>query len=511
MRTILAGLSTLRRVPRSGLPFVLEGAAVALAVGLGLLPAVPQSVIAGAVFPLDVLFDVKRSIGFAHSWAGLVIALLFSTAVRSTILASAIHLGGDSELTFRELIKRSARTVATAIVALFPGASLFFIGVVLRYAPFVWLAALVTFLPALLMARRAAWLGREDLGRAAPAPYLGSFLVNSAILCLGGAAMSALAHSGRWSAALIPLLLAPVQAAFFFGWRAQVAGTAPAEKSRVFLGLTAACLLAFAVLVIGDRMSGGDFGNRTVAGREGSLVLLGGADSTSTSGSLYGFDVRVLGWEQSAASLLSYSDGSSYTKADTRRDLDDIAPVIERQIESGEPPVSMFGHSQAALILDRMIVAGSALPENAVVISPPPPTAPDLNVPAPDEVAQGRPGGDLARGFSWLLDRVGLSPYDVDAGAGPTNLGDVEPPSDGGVRRMSVWALADSVWLDSDWRRENEMNLVSVSDHVGAINDLYALDRARRFYAGDEIGDDEGSWRGALATTLRYAFAPWRP
>ena len=50
-------------------------------------------------------------------------------------------------------------------------------------------------------------------------PYLGSFLVNSAILCLGGTAMSSLAHTGRWSAAIVPLVLAPVQAAFFFGWR----------------------------------------------------------------------------------------------------------------------------------------------------------------------------------------------------------------------------------------------------------------------------------------------------
>ena len=142
MRTIFAGLSTLRRVPGAGLPFVIEGAAVALAIGLGLLPAVPQSVIAGAVFPLDVLFDVKRSIGFAHSWVGLVIALMLSVGVRSAILTAAIHLSGDSELSVRALLKRSVQTVATAVAALFPGAALFFIGVVLRYAPFVWLAAL---------------------------------------------------------------------------------------------------------------------------------------------------------------------------------------------------------------------------------------------------------------------------------------------------------------------------------------------------------------------------------
>jgi len=506
---MIAGLSTLRRAPNAFVPFLLGGSVAALAVGSGLLPASPQSTIAGAVFPLDVLFDVKRSIGHAHSWPALVAALVVPIGVRSALLAAAVHLAEDPRPPFLQLWAGAARLVALAVVSLFPGAALFFIGVVIRYAPFVWLAALLTFVPALLMARRATWLGREDQGRAAPAPYIGSFLVNAAGLCLAGAAMSGLAGSGSWISAMVLLVLAPIEAAFFFGWRAQVSGAAPPERSRVIAALTAAALLVFGVLVAGDRMGQGDFGNRTVAGRAGTLVLLGGVDSTSERGSLAGFDVRFLGWQQEDGVLLSYSDGPRYSKADTHSDLGDVAVLVGRQIGTADRPVALFGHSQAALILDRMVVSDLALPDSAVVISSPPHYASELSVPAPGETGPGKPGGDLARGFSWLLDRVGLSPFDVDAPAIPRD--DVVPENTSGIRRMSVWALGDSVWLDSDWRRRNEVNVVSISDHVGALVDRYVLEETAAFFAGEDVGDDEGSWRGALATGLRFAFAPWRP
>jgi hypothetical protein len=312
-------------------------------------------------------------------------------------------------------------------------------------------------------------------------------------------------------AGLAALRRAPTQAAFFFGWRAQASGAAPPERSRVIVGLTAASLLVFGVLIMGDRMGGEDFGNRTIEGRDGSVLLLGGVDSTSTTGSLNDFDVRFLGWDQTDAGSLSYSDAPRYSKLDTRSDLDAVAALMAGQIERADPPVAVFGHSQAALILDRMIVSGGALPESAVVISAPPQTVPELRVPPPDEIGEGRPGGDLARGLAWMLDHLGFTPYDVDAEASPTNLDDLVPEGTGGMRRMSVWAFADSVWLDSDWRRDNEVNLVAVSDHVGAVADRYALGKAADFFAGEDVGDDEGSWRGALATALRYAFAPWRP
>jgi hypothetical protein len=171
-----------------------------------------------------------------------------------------------------------------------------------------------------------------------------------------------------------------------------------------------------------------------------------------------------------------------------------------------EQPVFVLGHSQAAGVLDRM---PGGLPDAAVVISPPPKRPPPVEVPPPGVRGPGKPGGDAARVVSGLLDAVGIGGFDVDAPAAPVHL---DPPDDpGGVRRMAVWALGDSVWLQGDWRRNGELNVVAISDHVGAVNDGRAVSAARRFFAGQPVRSDAASWRGALAAALRYAFEPWRP
>ncbi|MDQ3951676.1 MAG: hypothetical protein M3279_01750, partial [Actinomycetota bacterium] len=111
---------------------------------------------------------------------------------------------------------------------------------------------------------------------------------------------------------------------------------------------------------------------------------------------------------------------------------------------------------------------------------------------------------------SGLLDAVGFGGFDVDAPAAPVHLGPVaETPT--GERRLAVWALGDSAWLQRDWRRTGEVNLVAISDHVGATNDSRAVAAARRFFAGQPVRSDSATWRGALAAALRYAFEPWRP
>jgi hypothetical protein len=111
--------------------------------------------------------------------------------------------------------------------------------------------------------------------------------------------------------------------------------------------------------------------------------------------------------------------------------------------------------------------------------------------------------------LSGLLEGAGLGGFDLDAPAAPVHL---DLPEDmGPARRMAVWALGDSVWLQGDWRRPGEVNVVAISDHVGAVNDARAVSAARRFYAGRPVRGDAASWRGALAAALRYAFEPWRP
>jgi hypothetical protein len=130
-------------------------------------------------------------------------------------------------------------------------------------------------------------------------------------------------------------------------------------------------------------------------------------------------------------------------------------------------------------------------------------------VTAPGKSGEGRPGSDFARAFSWAFDHVGFSPLHLDSPAAPTNLETVAVRS--GPPRLAIWALGDSVWLDGDWRRPGEVNIVALTDHVGVTNNSRALTVARDFLAGGAVSDDEGSWRGALASLVRYAFEPWRP
>jgi hypothetical protein len=239
-------------------------------------------------------------------------------------------------------------------------------------------------------------------------------------------------------------------------------------------------------------------------------LVLGGADSTSTTGALSDLDPRDLGFSRAEATHLSYErGGGTYTAADTRRDLAEVAEIVAAQIADAEPPRALLGHSQAALVLDRLLASGLTAPEASVQLAGSPVYPPPVEVTAPGMTGAGRPGSDFARAFSWVFDRVGFSPLHLDSPAAPTNLETIT--ARGGPPRLAVWALGDSVWLDGDWRRPGEVNVVALTDHVGVTNNSRALTIARDFLAGRPVSDDEGSWRGALASLVRYVFEPWRP
>lgn len=109
-----------------------------------------------------------------------------------------------------------------------------------------------------------------------------------------------------------------------------------------------------------------------------------------------------------------------------------------------------------------------------------------------------------------MLRLAGRPGFDLDGPVSPTNL-DAVAVRGAGVPRMSVWALADSVWLDRDWRRPGEINLVAVTDHVGVTNNGPALRAGRAFIVGGSFESDVTSWTGSLVPVVRYMFEPWRP
>ena len=511
MRTLLAGLRAVRRAPAALAPLALEGLAGAILVVAGAFPASAASAPSTAVFPMDVFFDLKQSLAYARGWAWFFAAVGLGILVRSGVLATTLWLGEGRPGPFAHAWWSASKLAGASALALFPSAALFFAGVATRYAPFVWAAAVLGLVPAILLARRAARLdvgGGEPPGRGVPeAP---GWLAYAYLATAFGAAMTVLGRTSPWLAAALLLLLGPLHALFLLGWREHLnAETYPG-------GGTAAVVVT--VVVVGGLLAATVY-DRAIrsaaptaqAPASGTLLLLGGVDSTSDTGALAGLDPRELGFRESRTDVLSYRGAEEpYGIADTHQDLDDLAQRVSEQVAAASPPRFLLGHSQAGLILDRMIDDDLPAPDRAVSLAPSPPYQPPLDAPPPDVDAPGRPGTDMARVLSGLLDAVGLQAFPVDVANYPPRLETLEV-AESDVPRLSVWALGDSVWLDGDWRRPGEVNVVAVTDHVGVANDSRSLRLARDFFMGRPVDDDSTSWRGFAVSLISHTFAPWRP
>lgn len=497
----------LRDAPLAIAPFAAEGLLGGVLVLTGAFPGDGSAAASTAVFPLDVFFDVKQALAHGRGWPWFAAAVALSIVVRGGVLAVTLWLKDGRNGPLAATWVRCLRLSAAAAAALLPSAVLFFAGVAIRYAPFVWIAAVAGFVPSLWFARQAASL---DAGAGPPrgkgVPETGTFLGYALVVTILAAAMSVLGGTGRWGAALLLACAGPVHALYLLGWRTHLEEETYPAGGSVAVTVTIVGVVALAGATLYDR-----YVRETPpvahARSDATFALLGGADSTSETGALSEIDPRDFGFDAREGVVLSYDlRDEAYSAADTHQDLRQVAARIAGQLGRLEQPVHLLGHSQAAAILDRL---PGGLPEAAVVISPPPIGPPPVEVPPPGERGPGKPGGDATRVLSSLLETVGLGGFDVDARSAPVHL---DPPFDRSqARRMAVWALGDSVWLQGDWRREGEVNVIAISDHVGAVNDARAVAAARRFFAGLPVRSDSASWRGALASALRYAFEPWRP
>lgn len=508
MRTLAAGISRFKEAPASVLPITAEGLLGGVLIAFGVVPQTGASAAVGAAFPLDVFFDVKQALAQTSSWPlfGLVVAV--ALAVRSGALAATLALSREEPEEFWTLWRRAARLVLLAAVLLLPSAILMFAGVASRYAPFIWVGALLGLLPALRLARRAVRLDAAQGVTKVPEGF--SFLGYAYLTALFGTAMSSFGEIGRLASAAIVIFSAPLHALIFLGWREHSRkGTYPGGGAVA----VAATVVTVALLLSGTVYDRYILNFPPVARTDapGTLLLLGGVDSTATTGALTEVDVRRFGFPEERSLMLSYRGADErWTKADTHGDLQEVARVVSDQIAAAEEPTIMLGHSQAGLILDRIVDQGLEGPQRSAVLAAPPPFPPTLHVPPSGETGVGKPGGDLARALAATLDAVGLESFEVDSPGFPTNL---EPVVviDSEVRRLAVWALGDSVWLDRDWRRPGETNVVALTDHVGIVNNGRAISVTKGFFAGGRPETDEASWRGAMVSLLRHAFAPWRP
>ena len=486
------------------------GAFVALAVLFGILPARGSVAAAGAAFPLDVYFDVKHSLASASSWPLFVVLIVASVGIRSAVLTLTFWFADGADGHPLAGWRAAVGVVGRTSVIFLPVAVLILSGAAVRYAPFIWIGAPIGFLIATSRARKGVHL---DVGAGSPrgeaVPETAPFLGYAYVVAASAAAISFIGDRSAWLAALLILSIGPLHALFLLGWRENA-------RAEVYPGGGFLALTTTVVLV--GMVAGGAFYDRVVrspkpvarTSSSGSIALLGGSDSTSQTGALSQLDVRSLGYPEDRVIVLSYTDSEEYRAEDTRGDLDEIADNVARQLSGLSEIDAVIGHSQAALIFDRILADGTDLPPRMVNFAPSPPRPPHLSLPSPGEGGPGKPGGDLARGFAALLRLTGLPDFDIDAPASPTNLEPVVvPEADSG--RLAIWALADSVWLDGDWRRPGELNVVVLSDHVGVTNNDTALETSRTFLSGDAIEPDIGTWRGILVPLIRYAFEPWRP
>ena len=490
---------------------MVEALLVAFLVGTDALPAGGGTAPAVAAFPLDIYFDIREALTHGHDWVWFASIVATSIMFRSLVLSSSLWLADGAKGSLAVAWAGAARLCAIAAVALLPAAAVFFTATAIRYAPFIWLGALLGLVPAVILARHGV---RLDSGTGPPpgkgVPELFGFLAYAYLIALSGYTLQVIGDESAVLAALFVASLGPLHAIFFLGWREHVREEKFPGGGLVSAVATAALVGLLLVTSVYDRYVRNPPPVPS-AEASGTLLLLGGVDSTSKTGALSDFDPRYVGFRDSQTRVLSYKGiDQPYTAKDTRGDLREIAEAVGDQIAAIENrPIFLLGHSQAALILDRMIESGGPLPDRASQFAPSPPIPPPFEVPKPDVVAAGKPGGDLARGFASLMDLVGLEAFDIDAPASPVRVGRVVEPR--GVDRVSVWALGDSVWLYGDWRRPGETNVIAISDHVGVTNNSRAIDATKRFFEGKKIEGDEESWKGGLASLLGHAFAPWRP
>jgi hypothetical protein len=220
MKTVAAGFGALRRSPAALAPLSAQGIAAGLLALLGVFPAGAAGASSSAAFPFDLFFDVKNAAAFASGWPLFAATVGFFLLVRAAVFSTTLWLLEHRPGPLIDAWARAAFIAAIAAVAFIPPAGLLFVGVAMRYAPFVWLGGALGFFAAALIVKRAV---RMDVGRGSPVgggvPEFGAVLGYAYLIAALGAALSVLSSIGSWAVALLIAGMGPLHALFLAGWR----------------------------------------------------------------------------------------------------------------------------------------------------------------------------------------------------------------------------------------------------------------------------------------------------
>jgi len=447
-------------------------AAVALLVGLGVLPAWAGVVHLVALPPLDVFADLRLVLTTAPDYPTLALGLVASAGLRVLLVAL---LAGEH---WRPAWRLAASVYAVAVVPALVAAQLNFVAHAALYSRVFWAAVVLTGVVVALLAA-AVWTGAGRLaagvrqaGRAGlriwlVACYLAGVLVTGAVVSGAGAAAHALGVvvCGALTLAVIARLREP-------------AGVRPALQ----LGSAAAVLVVASVSLVTTRgMAPAD----PAAERDGSLLVMSGINSASGQGAIFELDPAVLGYTCDQKYYYSYAGpgdgqprgdaacpirtGAPYEPEHTQRPFDEQVQLLGEQVAGLPAPVTLIAHSQAAWVAWQAASDGRLDRVETLVLLGPFPSSP-VGYPPPGQAGPGRVGGD---GFRLLEPLVEAADFDfmVDAPlsrellAVPDAVSDVlDAPLPDGLRVLSVTAVPDLSLMPDGWRIEGSMDACPVRE-----------------------------------------------
>lgn len=354
--------------------------AVHAAVGGGPWPGVVHLV---APPPLDLTADLRLLLAATDSVAMFAAGAAASFVARVALLAAL--LGG----LHRRNLWLAGRLVLLLWPVAFVAAALQYAGIALLYLQLFWIGTALAVATVLLVGA-LPWLAGSAASRGDGGALRSGVVASArswARLGTIGAALVALAVLGAVAdafGALVAIGLVPVSAALT--WLTILMLREPTimrTPRRALAGLGGVGAGALVVVALAGPVSPPD-GPLADVGRDGSLMLMSGIDSSSGSGAVLEIDPGVVGWSCEQTHYFSYAGpgdgqpqneaacpirhGAPYEPVDSLRSRDQVIPWLAEQVESMVPPAVIVGHSQGAWFLWEAAAEGRLDGVEAVVL-----------------------------------------------------------------------------------------------------------------------------------------------